>query len=113
MQLVFDSSCVPVSGFPEPAVGGAAGAAEFRRDVLPAGAGGEHEPDDPDDDPVPDPWPAALGTDGLLRREVVGEGVEELVRHMGAGHRSSLLDERRLLWPGAKLMPYGGLVRAI
>ena len=86
---------VPDAGLlpgPEPAVGGPAGAAEFRRDVLPAGAGGQDEPDDPDDDPVADPGPAALGADGLLGREVMGDGVEELLRHVGAGHGGSLLE---------------------
>src|SRR5512142_1943113 len=33
---------------PEPAVGRPAGASQFRRDVLPAGAGGRDEPDGPD-----------------------------------------------------------------
>ncbi len=33
---------------------GPAGAAEFRRDVLPPGSGGEHEPNDPDHDAMAD-----------------------------------------------------------
>ena len=37
---------------PEPAVGRAAGAAEFLGDVLPAAAAGQDEPDHPDDDPM-------------------------------------------------------------
>ena len=105
---------VPDAGLlpgPEPAVGGAAGAAEFRRDVLPAGAGGQDEPDDPDDDPVADPGPPALRADGLLRRQVVGDGVEELVRHVGGGHGGSLLRFGGLPHQGANLMPEG-FVRA-
>jgi hypothetical protein len=43
----------------------------------------------------------------------VGEGVEELIRHVGAGHGSSLLDEGRRLCPGAKSMPDRGFVRAV
>ena len=71
---------------PQPAVGGPAGAAEFRRDVLPAAAGGQDEPDDPEDDPVADSGPPALGADGLLRRQVMGDDLEELLGHVGTGH---------------------------
>ena len=71
---------------PEPAVGGPPGAAEFRRDVLPAGTGGQDEPDHPDDDPVADPGPAALGADGLLGRQMVGDRLEEFLGHVGIGH---------------------------
>ena len=75
VEAVPDAGLLPG---PQPAVGGAAGAAQFRRDILPAAAGGQDEPDDPEDDPVPDPGPAALGADGLLGRQVMGDGVEEL-----------------------------------
>ena len=36
-----------------------------------------------------DPGPAALGADGLLGRQVMGDGVEELIGHLGNGHGSS------------------------
>ena len=42
VEAVPDAGLLPR---PEPAVGGPAGAAEFRRDVLPAGPGGQDEPD--------------------------------------------------------------------
>ena len=66
MEAVPDPGLLPR---PEPAVGGPPGAAEFRRDVFPAGPGGKDGPDHPDDDPVADPGPAALGADGLLGRQ--------------------------------------------
>lgn len=55
---------------PEPAAGGTAGAAELRRDVHPVCAGGQDESDDPDDDLVPGPGPAFLGSDRLLWGQV-------------------------------------------
>ena len=61
MQAVPDPGLLPG---PQASVRRAAGAAGFGLHVLPAGAGGEHEPDDPDDDPVFDPGPAALGPTG-------------------------------------------------
>ena len=70
-------------------MGGPARAAQFRRDVLPAAAGGQDEPDDPDGRAVADPRPAALGADGLLRRQMMGDDVEELIRHVGIGHGCS------------------------
>ena len=97
---------------PEPTMGRPAGAAEFRRDILPAGAGGQDEPDHTDDDPVSDTGPTALGTAGLLGREMMGDRLEELVRHMGGGHGGSLLDGGSLPNPGAKPMPVG-FVRAL
>jgi hypothetical protein len=71
---------------PQPAVGGPAGAAEFRRDILPAGAGGEHEPDDSHGDTVCDSGPPPLGADGLLRRQVMRDDLEEFLRHLCTGH---------------------------
>ena len=84
---------VPDAGLlpgPQPAVRRAAGAAELGRDVLPTGTGRQHEPEDPDDDPVPDPRPPAPGADGLFGREMVDDGVEELIRHAGTGHGGNL-----------------------
>jgi hypothetical protein len=49
-----------------------------------------------------DPGPPALGADGLLGREVVSEGVEELVRHLGAGHGSSLPEWKKATVPWRK-----------
>jgi hypothetical protein len=43
----------PMAGEDEPAAGGTAGAAEFRRDVHPPCAGSQDESDDPDDDLSP------------------------------------------------------------
>ena len=71
---------------PEPAVGGPAGSAVFRRDVLSAGADGEHEPDHLRDDSVGDSGPSPLRTDGLRRRQVMGDEIEESLRHPGTGH---------------------------
>jgi hypothetical protein len=90
----------PLLPRPEPAVGGPPGAAKFRWDVLLQCPGGEHEPDHSADDP----WPASLEADGLPGWGVMSDGVEELVRQMGTGHGSSLLDEGRLLCPGAESM---------
>jgi hypothetical protein len=67
---------------PEPTVRGAAGAPQLGRDVLPPASGGEHEPDDPKGDPVPDPRPSTGGTDGLLGREMVSHEVIELIGHL-------------------------------
>ena len=53
---------------------------------LRAGPGGQDEPDHPDDDPVADPGPAALGADGLLGRQMVGDRLEEFLGHVGIGH---------------------------
>ena len=83
VQAVPDAQLLPG---PQPAVGGPAGAAHLRRDVLPAAAGGQDEPDDPDDDAVADAGPPALGADGLLRRQVVADDLEELIGHVGCGH---------------------------
>jgi hypothetical protein len=75
-------------------MGGAAGATQLLGDVLPSGAGGQDEPDHPEGGAVPDPGPTALGPDGLLGRQVMGDGIEELVRHMGAGHGDNPLIEK-------------------
>jgi hypothetical protein len=59
-----------------------------------------------------DPWPATLGPDGLLRRKVMGDGVEEFVRHMGGSHGKSP-QGGGLPTDGANPMPKrGGVVRA-
>jgi len=47
-------------------VGGAVGEVEFGRDVLPAAGGGEHEPDDPDYDPMANPGSPTLMAMGCL-----------------------------------------------
>ena len=55
---------------------------------------------------MPDPGAASLGPDGLFPWQVMGNGVEEFVRHMGGGHGNSPQCEG--LWTyGAKLMPSG------
>lgn len=58
---------VPDAGFfavPKAAVGGAAGAAEFRRDVLATGSGRQDEPNHLDGSTVPNSGPAPLGLTG-------------------------------------------------
>ena len=86
-------SQMPASSQAEPAMGRPAGAAEFLRDILPAGAGREYEPDHSQDDPVPDPGPSPLRADGLLRWQVMGDDLEEFFRHLCSGHRWSLLSK--------------------
>ena len=53
----------------------------------------EHEPDHPQDDPVPDPGPPPLGPTGCSGGKVMGDDVEELVRHVCSGHGGSLLSK--------------------
>ena len=85
-------------------MGGAPGAAQLLGDFLPASAGGQDEPDHPEGGAVVDPRPAALGPDGLLRWQVMRDGVEELVRHMGCGHDNRPQGEGLSIY-GANPMP--------
>src|SRR4051812_14307499 len=103
LEPVPDPGLLPGSESP---MGGAAGAAQLLGDVLPSGAGGQGEPDHPEGGAVPDPGPASLGADGRLRWQVMGDSVEEFVRHMGGGHGDSPQDEGRST-DGAKPMPRG------
>ena len=91
---------------PEPPMGRAPGAAQLLGDILPSGAGGQDEPDHSEGCAVPDPGTTALGPDGLLGRQMMGDGFEEFVRHMGGSHNDGPQTGR--LWThGANLMPRG------
>jgi len=83
VQAVPDTHLLPAA---EVAVGADAGAAQLRRDVLPAAAGREDEPQHVHHDPVADGGPAAGGTDLLLGREVMDGDLEECIRHAGLSH---------------------------
>jgi hypothetical protein len=75
-------------GFPGPQAAGrrAARTPHLGRDVLPAAAGRQDEPDDPQDLAVRDRRPSPLAADRLLRRQVVDDLVVELLGHAGGGH---------------------------
>jgi hypothetical protein len=67
-------------------MGSASGAAHFVGYVLPAASGGEDEPNDFEDDAVVDVGSAALGSDGLLRWQVVADEVIEVIGHVSRSH---------------------------
>jgi hypothetical protein len=76
MEAVPDAQLLPVAQAP---LGRAAGAAHFRRDVLPAAAADEDEPDDVEGDAVGHPGPAALWSDGSFGRQVMSDEVIKLI----------------------------------
>jgi hypothetical protein len=76
------------------AMGGHAGAAQLWRDVLPAAARGQDEPQDVQDDAMADAWPTAVATDVLLRRQVMSGEVEERIGHTGMSHDEDLLPRK-------------------
>ena len=72
-------------------MGGPAGAAHLRRDVFPAAAGGQDEPEDFEDAAVVDGRSAAGWANRLFGRQVVCGQIEERIRHPGNGHDRCLL----------------------
>jgi hypothetical protein len=79
-------SQTPISSQREAAVSGPAGATQLQRDVLPAAAGRQNEPQDAEHDAVADVWSAALWSNELLGRQVIGGQVEERLRHLRCSH---------------------------
>ena len=67
-------------------MGGPPGAAHLGRDVFPAAAGRQDEPQDFDDASVIDRRSATGWPDRLLGWQVVGGQVEERLGHPGDGH---------------------------
>jgi hypothetical protein len=83
VQAVPDAHLLPES---QAAVGRHARAAQLRRDILPAAAARQDEPQHIQHGTMAHTRPTAFRADGLFRRQVVSGEIEERIGHAGSGH---------------------------